>query len=87
MEVSDFFGDKELIAKQNILANDLDDPLIVASYNWAETIIDRETLTKHNRLDNIPFTSKEEFFMSLHTEDENKKIIIVNGAPEFLPQW
>lgn len=33
MEVSDFFGDKELIAKQNILANDLDDPLIVASYN------------------------------------------------------
>ncbi|MBP7197266.1 MAG: hypothetical protein KBA05_07650 [Anaerolineaceae bacterium] len=56
MEVSDFFGDKELIAKQNILANDLDDPLIVASYNWAETIIDKETLTKHNRLDNIPFT-------------------------------
>ncbi len=25
--------------------------------------------------------------MSLHTEDENKKIIIVNGAPEFLLQW
>jgi len=87
MEVSDFLGDKEFIAKQNILANDLDDPLIISSYDWAETIVDKETLTKHNRLDSIPFTSKEKFFMSLHNGDENKNIIFVNGAPEVLLQW
>lgn len=86
MEVVDYIGDKKELAEQVLLANDLDDPIVIASFEWGRKIID-DFVDKHGRLDSIPFSSKERFFISLHKWTENKNRIYVNGAPELILEW
>ena len=85
-EVSDFIGDKLSLATQLIVANDLDDPVLISAYKWAKEIY-KEDSNRYKRIDSIPFSSKEKFFISLNEWDENKNIVFVNGAPELLLNW
>jgi len=86
MQVVDVVGNQAIIAQQMILANDLDDPLVIAAYNWAV----QHTKTKpedFERLDSIPFSAKDRFFVSLHHWDKNHNQMLVNGAPDALLAW
>ena len=85
-EVSDFIGDKSSLATQLIVANDLDDPVLISAYKWAKDI-QKEDLNRYKRIDSIPFSSKEKFFISLNEWDEDENIVFVNGAPELLLNW
>lgn len=96
MQVTDVVGDETSIAKQLVIANDLDDPLVIASFEWASKKLSLKDvkgetvdnyLDKHTRLDSIPFSSKERFFASLNKVGPNTKVLFVNGAPEFLMEW
>lgn len=86
MQVVDFLGDKEDLAKQALLANDLDDPIVIAVFAWGRTIV-KDFVEKHQRLDSIPFSSKERFFMSLNPWTDKANMVFVNGAPDTLLQW
>ena len=86
MGVSTFIGDEKNLAQQAFLANDLDDPIVIAAYKWAEDIL-KNTPQEYTRIDSIPFSSKEKFFTSLHKWDEKSNIIFVNGAPEMILEW
>ncbi|KKQ85038.1 MAG: ATPase P [Candidatus Woesebacteria bacterium GW2011_GWB1_38_8] len=83
MEVVDYVGDKEEIAKQVLLANDLDDPLVIAAFEWGGTVI-KDFVQEHPRLDSIPFSPKERYFMSLHRWSSDNNITFINGAPDVL---
>lgn len=85
-EVSDYKGDKNNLAIQLSVANDLDDPVLVSGYKWAKSIIKGDDVS-YNRIDSIPFTSKERFFISLNEWDDENNMIFVNGAPELLISW
>lgn len=96
MKVSDFFGSKQEIAKQMIVANDMDDPLVIAAHDWALRVLvkkgsrqkfNQEIVFKNKRLDSLPFSSKERFFASLNETSEAKSVFYVNGAPEYLLSW
>lgn len=86
MEVVDHLGDEKELAKQVLLANDLDDPMIISAFTWGRTII-QDFVSEHQRLDSIPFSPKERFFISLHTWTDTTNMIFVNGAPELLLSW
>lgn len=86
MDVVDAIGSKFDIALQMILANDQDDPLVVAAFKWAKNII-KDLTADYPRIDSIPFSSKEKFFISLHRWSPNTNRIFVNGAPELLLDW
>src|SRR3989344_6053789 len=86
MEVVDYLGDKGRLAEQVLLANDLDDPIVISAFEWGRLIIS-DFVSEHPRLDSIPFSSKERFFMSLHEWSEKNNILFVNGAPELLLGW
>lgn len=86
MEVVDYIGDKKKLAEQVLLANDLDDPMVISAFEWGRTIIS-DFISEHIRLDSIPFSPKERFFVSLHKWTDRKNIIFVNGAPELLLGW
>ena len=83
MQMTDYVGDKEALAKQALLANDLDDPLVIAAFEWGRTII-KDYIQEHPRLDSIPFSPKERYFMSLHSWPGSSNIIFINGAPDLL---
>jgi len=89
MQVVEFMGDEDKIAKQMIIANDLDDPILIAAHSWAiKKITNHKALiTKQHRLDSIPFSSKDRFFASLNEWDKDGNMLFVNGAPEFLIEW
>lgn len=87
MEVVEYHGDKEQLSQQVTLANDLDDPIVISAYEWGQNNIGSDMGDKYSRLDSIPFSSKERFFISLNKWKENKNIIFVNGAPELLLEW
>ena len=89
MQVVEFMGDEDKIAKQMIIANDLDDPILIAAHAWAiKKITNHKALiTKQHRLDSIPFSSKDRFFASLNKWDKDGNMLFVNGAPEFLIEW
>jgi Ca2+-transporting ATPase len=89
MQVVEFVGDEDKIAKQMIIANDLDDPILIAAHSWAiKKITNHKALaTKQHRLDSIPFSSKDRFFASLNEWDKDGNMLFVNGAPEFLIEW
>lgn len=89
IQVVEFIGDEDKIAKQMIIANDLDDPILVAAHSWAiKKITNHKTLIiKQHRLDSIPFSSKDRFFASLNKWDKGENMLFVNGAPEFLINW
>jgi len=86
MEVVDHVGDEKELAKQALLANDLDDPMVIAAFTWGRTVI-QDFVSEHGRLDSIPFSPKERFFISLHKWTDTTNIIFVNGAPELLLSW
>lgn len=85
MEVADFIGNKEELAVQALLANDLDDPIVVSAFEWGKSVIGEPT-PNLPRIDSIPFSSKERFFICLNKWTDEKNMIFVNGAPETLLQ-
>jgi Ca2+-transporting ATPase len=86
MKVVEEIGDKKELAEQVLLANDLDDPIVIAAFEWGRTLIS-DFVSKHQRLDSIPFSSEERFFTSLHKWDAQNNRLYVNGAPELLLGW
>ena len=86
MEVVDVIGDKKELAEQVLLANDLDDPIVISAFEWGRTILS-DIVSKYQRLDSLPFSSKERFFTSLHNWSSIQNRLYVNGAPELLLQW
>jgi len=86
MEVVNHIGDEKDLAAQVLLANDLDDPMVITAFEWGRSI-SADFLPKHQRLDSIPFSPKEKFFISLHTWTDKTNMIFVNGAPELLLSW
>ncbi len=96
MQVTDVLGDEIMIAKQSLIANDLDDPLLTTLWSWANKKLTNKDLNgasvddylkKHGRIDSIPFSSVERYFASLNFASLGRKILFVNGAPEFLLEW
>lgn len=96
MEVVEVFGANKEIAKQALLANDLDDPIVIALWEWASKAINWQDVGEENideftsqnkRIDSIPFSAKERFFASLNEFDNKNNYIYVNGAPEYLLDW
>ena len=87
MEVDEYIGDKNLLSIQTILANDLDDPIVISAYKWGMGVQEKDISNDHKRLDSIPFTSKEKFFMSLNSWTDSENVIFVNGAPEMVLDW
>jgi len=85
MKVVGYIGQKHNLAKQVLLANDLDDPIVIAAYAWGEEVT-KLNQADYKRLDSIPFSSKERLSVSLHKWDEQKNMIFVNGAPDVLLQ-
>lgn len=81
MSVTDVVGKQEELAEQVLLANDLDDPIVIAAFAWGRTIL-KDFVSEHPRLDSIPFSSSERVFMSLHTWQGEGNRLYVNGAPE-----
>ena len=86
MRVMDIVGDRLELAQQAVLANDLDDPLVIAAFEWARQFV-KDYLQEHPRLDSIPFSPKQRFFASLNKWKDGKNIVFVNGAPDFLLSW
>lgn len=88
MRVVEALGDKKNLAKQSILANDLDDPIVIAAWEWAKKQSGGEMLLqKYERLDSIPFSSSTRFFVSLNKWNKKKNMLFVNGAAEYLLEW
>jgi Ca2+-transporting ATPase len=85
MKVVDYFGDKKRLAEQVVVANDLDDPIVVSAFNWGKNNLN--SIPKYPRIDSIPFSPKDRFFAALcrHSKKSNK--LYVNGAPELLVKW
>jgi len=83
MQVIDVIGDEGSLIFQTVIANDLDDPIVIAAYEWGieKRNIDEE---HYERLDSIPFDSENKFFVSLNRFDDHSNIMLVNGAPEIL---
>lgn len=83
MKVVEHIGNREAIATQTILANDLDDPMVIAAFSWAKPFAPN-VLTTHKRYDNIPFSPKDRFSMTLCHWSDTTNMMFVNGAPEIL---
>jgi len=83
MQVTDVIGDEGNLAFQTVVANDLDDPLVIAAYEWG---IERKNIDEedYERLDSIPFDSENKYFVCLNRYDKDNHILMVNGAPEML---
>ena len=86
MKVVKATGNKKQLVMQSLLANDLDDPIVVAAWEWAKREKDFNE-SKYKRLDSIPFSSKTRYFASLSTFNNNKNVMFVNGAAEYLLEW
>ncbi|KKQ98231.1 MAG: Cation-transporting ATPase [Candidatus Woesebacteria bacterium GW2011_GWB1_39_12] len=93
MRVVDAIGNEENLTLQAIVANDMDDPIVIAAYEWASEKIPNSKFQipnlkkRHERLDSIPFTSENRFFASLNKWEPKNNMLFVNGAPEFLLEW
>lgn len=83
MKVVDYEGNEQELAKQVITANDLDDPIVITAFEWARKYISN-FVSKHQRLDSIPFSSKTRFFTCLNRWDKKNNMLFINGAPEIL---
>ncbi len=86
MRVVDVLGNKSDLALQMLVANDKDDPIVLAGWAWAEenmnTPLDVEKY--HERYDSLPFSSYNKFFASLNKFNDESNIVFVNGAPEII---
>jgi len=75
----------ELLAQQSILANDLDDPIVVSAYEWAKHLQnEKQTFSNRPRLDSIPFSSINRYSSYLNKWSKKENTIFINGAPEYL---
>lgn len=83
MKVTDVVGDELALSQQVLLANDLDDPLVIAIFEWGRQKI-KDFVSQHLRLDSIPFSSKNRYFASLHSWNKEKNMLFINGAPDLL---
>ena len=83
MQVTDVIGEESSLAMQTILANDLDDPIVIAASEWGRNIREVD-LEAYRRLDSIPFSSENKYFASLHRFSNQENTLFVNGAPEVL---
>lgn len=86
MEVVDFIGNEKELAVQSLLANDLDDPIVISAYEWGKKIMG-DPAPGLPRIDSIPFSSEDRFSLCLNKWNAEKNIIFVNGAPEILLRW
>lgn len=86
MSVIKSVGVERDLAKQILLANDLDDPIVIAGYAWGKTIIPNFS-TKSKRLDSIPFSSDTRCFKCLSSFTKENNRLYINGAPEILLKW
>ena len=92
LRVVGYSGNGDEIAKQFMLANDLDDPLVISAHAWAmnrlkvDDVELSKLLAKHEVVDRIPFSPTERFFASLN-EFGDQNILFVNGAPDHLLSW
>ncbi len=86
MEVISTVGDNKQLAEQILLANDLDDPIVIAAFAWGKKILP-DFVEGHPRIDSIPFTSEQRYFISLHEWSKEKNKIFINGAPEIILDW
>lgn len=84
MKVVEVVGDKNKIAIQALIANDLDDPLVVTIYNWAKDYLKNFDPKGYQKIDSIPFSSEKRYFVSLNRWKDKKTRLLVNGAPEIL---
>jgi len=89
MQLTSYFGNKKKLILQSVVANDMDDPIVIASFSWAKKFIEKidDKQKKFFRIDSIPFSSKDRFFASLNNYSAHENIIFVNGAPEYLVGW
>lgn len=89
LQVSTVSGNKKEIESQVSIANDLDDPIVIAAYEWAlkQDKTNEKLSIKYKRLDSIPFSPKDRYFASLNYFDSKNNTLFVNGAPEFLLEW
>ena len=98
MRVVDSVGNEDDISTQILLANDLDDPIVIAGWDWALAKLKTPSIKfkvsefkeKHKRIDSIPFSSKERLFASLNKWDKlpaGGNMLFVNGAPDFILNW
>ncbi len=98
MRVVDSVGNEDDISTQMILANDLDDPIVIAGWDWALAKLKTPSIKfkvsdfkeKHKRIDSIPFSSKERLFVSLNKWGNlpaGGNMLFVNGAPDFILNW
>ena len=86
MEVVTTVGDVQELAHQILVANDLDDPIVIAGYAWGESIIPGWQ-SDESRLDSIPFSSEARCFKSLNKLDKDHNRLYINGAPEMVLEW
>lgn len=86
MQVVDAVGSEYDLALQVLIANDVDDPMLISALEWGkEKIPDANAEEgKHTRLDSIPFSSHRGYFASLNRWDDENNVIFVNGSPEIL---
>ena len=84
MKMVSLIGDQDTLVIQSVLANDLDDPVVIAAWEWASNLVDstKEVTQKFPRLDSIPFSSEHQYFACLNKWEDSENIIFVNGAPE-----
>ncbi len=83
MKVVEVLGDFEKLKLQTVVANDRDDPIVLAAYDWG-TKDGANYQTNHARLDSLPFSSENKYFVSLNNFSSENNILFVNGAPEVL---
>lgn len=90
MKVVQVLGNENDIVLQSIVANDMDDAVVIAAMEYATPQAGgqaQDLIKKYARLDSIPFSSKERFFACLNEYNSKKNMLFVNGAPEFLLEW
>lgn len=83
MKVVDYEGDQIELARQVIIANDLDDPIVITAFEWGRKHLLGST-KKYQRIDSIPFSSKTRYFSCLNNWDKKNHMLFINGAPEIL---
>lgn len=92
MSVVETMGNQKMLAMQAVLANDLDDPITLATWDWGADKLKQlkknvDVLRKkYLQLDSLPFSSSSRFYASLNSHD-SYNYIYVNGAPEYLLRW
>jgi len=86
MRVVEVVGDNKNLIEQVIIANDLDDPIVIAAWDWGSKHHGHaeELLNSYPRLDSIPFSPSKRYFASLNKLNDHENIVFVNGAPETL---